>query len=160
MSTYDWLLFIHVLGAFALVAALVVFNVLMIAGRNVDRPSAALPLFRLAVPANVLVIAGSLITLALGIWLAIDHDAYELSDGWIIAAIVLWAIAVETGRRGGAGYARAQKLASQLADAGNDAPSAELRAHLRERRDLVLNVVSEVSVLAILMLMIFKPGAP
>ena len=38
MSFYDWLLFFHVAAAFALVAALVVFWVIAVAARNVDRP--------------------------------------------------------------------------------------------------------------------------
>ena len=28
-----------------------------------------------------------------GIWLAIDDDAYHVWDGWIIASLMLWAIA-------------------------------------------------------------------
>jgi hypothetical protein len=36
---------------------------------------------------------GGLATLVLGIWLAIYVDGYEVWDGWIIAAIVLWLVA-------------------------------------------------------------------
>ena len=136
------------------------FSALMIVGRNVDRPSTALALFRVARPANVLVIAGALGTLVFGIWLAIYLDVYELWDPWILASIALWAIAVETGRRGGKGYGRAHALAKERVAAGDDTPSPELKAFLRDRRDLVLNLVSEASALVILMLMIFKPGAP
>jgi hypothetical protein len=39
-------------------------------------------------------------TLGFGIWLAISLDAYHPWDGWIIAAIVLWAVAGGTGARG------------------------------------------------------------
>ena len=41
----------------------------------------------------------ALLLAALPGWLAIDIDGYELWDGWILAAIVLWAIATELGRR-------------------------------------------------------------
>ena len=102
MSLYDWLLFLHVLTAFALVAALVVFWIIGIVARNVDRPVESLRYFRVAQPANVLVIVGTLGTLVFGIWLAIERDAYQVWDGWILAALVLWAVASETGRRGGA----------------------------------------------------------
>ena len=37
--------------------------------------------------------------LLLGIWLALEVDSYELWDGWIIAAIVLWLIASAAGGR-------------------------------------------------------------
>lgn len=56
----------------------------------------------------MLVIAGTLGTLVFGIWLAIERDEYQVWDGWILAALVLWAIAAETGRRGGVPYMEAQ----------------------------------------------------
>ena len=36
-------------------------------------------------------------TILFGIWLAISLDAYQVWDGWVIAAIVLWAIGSGTG---------------------------------------------------------------
>ena len=160
MSTYDWLLFLHVASGFALVAALVVFWVIAIAGRNVDRPVESLRYFRIARPANILVIVGTIGTLVFGIWLAIHVDGYSVFDGWVIAAIVLWAIATFTGQRGGTTYAEAQKLATRLADEGRaDEPSSELRTLLTDRRAMWLNIVSSVGVLLILIDMIYKPGA-
>ena len=37
--------------------------------------------------------------LVLGIWLALEVDSYELWDGWILAAIVLWVVASAAGGR-------------------------------------------------------------
>lgn len=135
MSLYDWLLFLHVAAAFALVAALVVYWVVAIAARNVDRPNESLRYFRIAKPANVLVIAGTVGTLVFGVWLAIDADAYKLWDGWILAAFVLWAVAAGTGQRGGVTYANAAKLAERLAGEGRgDEPNEELHTLLKDRR--------------------------
>ena len=160
MSLYDWLLFLHVLAAFAIVAALVVFWIIGIVARNVDRPAESLRYFRVAQPANVLVIAGTLGTLVFGIWLAIDHDDYKVWDGWILAALVLWAIAAETGRRGGAPYVEAKQLAERLAAEGRgEEPSPELRAKLRDRNGMILNAVSSLAVALLLIDMIYKPGA-
>ena len=160
MEFYDWLLFVHVAFAFALVAALVVFWTVAVAGRNVDRPTESLRYFRIARPANVLVMLGTVGTLVLGIWLAIDNDAFHVWDGWVIAGIVLWAIAGGTGQRGAQTYAEAQKLAERLAGEGRaDEPSVELRARLQDRRAMWLNIVSSAAVLAILVDMIYKPGA-
>ena len=160
MSTYDWLLFFHVASAFALVAALVVFWVIAVAGRNVDRPADSLRYFRIARPANILVIAGTIGSLVFGIWLAIQVDGYSVFDGWVIAAIVLWAIAAATGQRGGVAYAEGKKLAQRLEGEGRAAePSAELRALLTDRRAMWLNIASSVAVLLILIDMIYKPGA-
>jgi Predicted integral membrane protein (DUF2269) len=160
VSFYDWLLFLHVASAFALVAAFVVFWIIAVAARNVDRAVDSLRYFRIARPANVLVIAGTVGTLIFGIWLAIDSDAYEVWDGWILAAIVLWAIAAATGQRGGVVYAQAQKHAEGLAkDGRGDEPNTELQAMLQDRRAMWLNVVSSVTVLVLLVDMIYKPGA-
>jgi uncharacterized membrane protein len=160
VAFYDWLLFLHVATAFALVAALVVFWIIAVAGRNTDRPSESLRLFSIARPANILVVVGTMGTLIFGIWLAIDSDAYKVWDGWVILAIALWVVAAGTGQRGGQTYAQAQKLAAQLAaDGRGDEPSPELRVRLQDRRAMWLNIVSSAAVLAILIVMIYKPGA-
>ncbi len=160
MSFYDWLLFLHVLTAFALVAALVVFWTIGIVARDVDRPAESLRYFRVARPANVLIVFGTLGTLIFGIALAIERDAYHVWDGWILAAIILWAISSETGRRGGTTYTEAQQLAERLATEGRaEEPSAELRAKLKDPRAMMLNAVSSVIVLLLLADMIYKPGA-
>lgn len=160
MSFYDWLLFFHVAAAFALVAALVVFWVIAVAARNVDRPIESLRYFRVAKPANILVVVGTLGTLIFGIWLAIDADAYQVWDGWVLGALVLWAIAAGTGQRGGMVYQQAQKLAERLAAEGRGAESnAELRAMLQDRRAMWLNIVSTLAVVLLAIDMIYKPGA-
>ena len=50
---------------------------------------------------------GGLGTLVFGVWLALYVKGYEIWDGWIITAIVLWAIGTELGRRAQAGYVAA-----------------------------------------------------
>lgn len=160
MSLYDWLLFLHVLAAFALVAALVVFWTIGLVARNVDRPSESLRYFRVAKPANILVGVGTIGTLIFGIWLAIDSDEYQVWDGWVLGAIFLWAIATELGRRGGNTYGEAAKLAARLSSDGRgDETSVELRTLLQDRRAMLLQALSSLGVLLILIDMIYKPGA-
>ena len=160
MSLYDWLLFLHVLTAFALVAALVVFWTVGLVARSVDRPVESLRYFKVARPASYLVGLGTMGTLIFGIALAIERDEYQVWDGWILAAIALWALATEAGRRGGLPYAEAQKLAEELNASGRgDQPSAELQSKLTDRRGILLNAVSSLLVLIILVDMIYKPGA-
>lgn len=160
MSLYDWLLFLHLLTAFALVAALVVFWTIGVVARNVERPSESLRYFRVAMPANVLVGIGTIGTLIFGVWLAIERDEYQVWDGWILAALVLWAISTELGRRGGTVYGEAAKLAARLSSEGRgDEASVELRTLLQDRRAMVLQALSSLGVLLILIDMIYKPGA-
>ena len=76
-------------------------------------------------------------TLVFGVWLSISLDGYELWDGWVLAALVLWAIAGGTGDRAG-------KLSRE--------PGGLQQA-------LVLHAVSSLAIVLILVDMIWKPGA-
>jgi uncharacterized membrane protein len=154
----DWLLAFHLLAAFALVAALVLFTAVMVADWGEASPQRAAAYFQVARVGGPLIAAGTALTLILGIWLAIDLKAYQPWDGWIIAAIVLWAIAGYTGSKVGAHYTAAQEMVERLAAQG-DAPSTELAATLSDRRIRTLHAITIVAVIAILVLMIWKPGA-
>jgi uncharacterized membrane protein len=160
VSLYDWLLFLHVLAAFALVAALVVFWTIGLVARNVDRPSESLRYFRVARPANILIGVGTIGTLIFGIWLAIDSDEYQVWDGWVLTSLVLWAISTELGRRAGTTYGEAAKLAARLSSEGRgEEPNVELRTLLQDRTAMLLQALSSLGVLLILFDMIYKPGA-
>jgi uncharacterized membrane protein len=154
----DWLLALHLLAAFALIAALVLFTAVMVANWGDGRPQRASAYFRIAAVGGPLIGAGAGITLVLGIWLAIDLDAYDPWDGWILASIVLWAIGGYTGSRVGAHYTGTQELVDRLAAEGNE-PSAELAAKLRDGSVRTLHAITVIAFTAILVLMIFKPGA-
>ena len=160
MSRYDWLLLLHMVGAFAMVATLVLFTVVAVAARRVDRATTSVLFFRVAAPGGPLIGAGSFVALVFGIWLAIDLDRYQIWDGWILAAIALWVVAVAASGRSGKVYARAKEVAERLvAERRGDEPSRELSAALHAREGLVLHIVTSAAVLGILVLMIFKPGA-
>jgi hypothetical protein len=160
LEFYDWLLFLHVGSAFALVSALVTFWSVAVAARNVDRPVVSLRYFKITKPAQVLITVGTIGTLIFGIWLAIDASAYQVWDGWVLIALALWLVAAGTGQRGGQTYQQAEQLARQLADGGRaDESSEELRVKLQDRRAMWLNVISSVAVVLILVDMIYKPGA-
>jgi hypothetical protein len=159
VSTYDWLLFLHVFSAFALVASVVLYTVLIVSLWGRDVPSEAVRLFRLQRVGDVLVGVGSIGVLIFGIWLAIDVEAYHPWDGWVIAALVLWFVMGALGSRTGKIYNAARYRARALAREGSDVPSPELRALLQDRRGLWLHVAGIVTVVVLLVDMIFKPGA-
>ena len=127
MSRYEWLLFLHLIGAFAAVGSAVVFSVLLL---GADRVAGA----QLTFLARRLWDVGGLLTLVFGIWLALDD--YSIGDGWILTALVLWAIAAGTGIRVGMAY---------------EAGTAE--------RARPMYAVMTIAVLALLVVMIYKPGA-
>jgi uncharacterized membrane protein len=159
VSRYDWLLFLHVASAFALISAVVLGTVLLVVVRSRDVPSDVARLYGLTRLGDVLGGVGSVGALIFGIWLAIDVDGYELWDGWIIAAFVLWlvmgAFAGRTGRVINGIRGRARALAAE----GGDAPNAELRSLVRDPRGLWLQAATALAVLLLLVDMIFKPGA-
>ena len=158
MSFSDWLLALHLLAASALVAALVLFTAVMVANWGDGRPQRASAFFRVAAIGGPLIGAGAGLVLLFGVWLAIDLDAYQVWDGWIIAAIVLWAIGGYTGSKVGAHYTSLQELVDKLAAEGNE-PNAELAAKLSDRSIRTLHAITVIAFTAILVLMIFKPGA-
>src|SRR4051812_50166187 len=100
-------------------AALVLFTAVMVANWGDGRPQRASAFFRIAAIGGPLIAAGAGLTLLLGIWLAIDLDAYHPWDGWILASIVLWAVGGGTGARVGAPHTRLQELVHPPAPGGN-----------------------------------------
>jgi len=157
VSTYEWLLFLHVLSAFALVGALVVLTAVVLGARPSERPDDAAPFAALARPTSTFFSAAGLAVLLFGIWLAFEAD-YGLGEAWIIAAIVLWVIAAGTGERAGRPYARARGRTT-ASGAGPEAAGRVGDATARDRRPAVLLAIAAASVLAMLVLMVFKPGA-
>jgi uncharacterized membrane protein len=138
VDLYDWLLFLHVLGAFLAVGALTALWALILSTRGtalIDPPS-AMTYGRFF---GILVGVGMVSALVFGIWLAIDVDGYELWDGWILASLLLWAIG------GGAG--------GQAGKAFEADPIAGRAKGIR------FQAINSVAVLLILVLMIWKPGA-
>jgi uncharacterized membrane protein len=75
----------------------------------------------------------------------------------VIAAIVLWFVAGALAGPAGKRLRHARELADRLA-AGGDRPSEALRDAVADRRALALNYASFAAVIAILVLMVFKPG--
>lgn len=142
---YSTLLFLHVLLAFVLVAAVMLFWALILGtrpGRASLTPAAAMWLGRAGA---ITVGIGSLGVVVFGIWLAIERPQYHPWDGWILASLILWALAVGTGQRAGRFFQRA---------ALNPGEAATLR-----RTGLRLQTVAGISLIVILVLMVWKPGA-
>jgi uncharacterized membrane protein len=137
VSLYDWLLFLHLLAAFLLVAGLVAYGVMVLTGGGTTTAAARRVL---AEPALALWNLGGVGVLVLGIALAIEVDAYQLWDGWILAAILLWFVA------SGAGGTLSRGVRDEAA--GRDPARAR-----------VLFAVMAVATALLLVDMVFKPGA-
>jgi uncharacterized membrane protein len=157
VDTYDWLLFLHVTGAFMVLGGAVIAGVFNVSALRRERPSEIALLFRLTSFAVRSISVGMVLTLVFGLWL-VGHLDYGWGDAWIVTSLVLWVVASALGGVGGNRDKEARKLAERLAAEG-DAPSPELGARLRDPVSLALSWGSGVVVIAILALMIWKPGA-
>jgi hypothetical protein len=155
----DWMLALHVLSAFAYVSGIVLFWVLVVAVRQTDTPGGTIRMEPIVKVGNAAVGIGGVGTIALGIWLAFRLDSYAIWDGWIIAAIALWAVAGAFGQRTGVAYLRGMTKAKELEAAGQSGSNAELLALNRTSNGVLLHALASASVLLILLDMIFKPGA-
>lgn len=154
MSFYDWMLALHLLSAFAVAAALVLFSVLVVAGRRAETLEQQRQLFRLGRVGGLLIGPGLVLALGLGVVLAIDSDEHRLWDPWVLAAIVLWLAGGGVGGKTGTYYTGVQELADSD-DADADTVAARLRAPTGARLHL-----ATVGIFLLLVLdMIFKPFA-
>ena len=158
MDKYQWLLLLHILAAFCFLSGIVVAGTLHGLAMRRDKPSDIALLLGMVRPMVALIGIGSIGSLAFGLWLA-HYVGYGFGEAWVIAAIVLWFVSGALSGPAGKDMRKARELAVKLAAEG-DQPSVALNAAVADRRVLILNYLSAAAVVAILVLMVFKPGAP
>jgi uncharacterized membrane protein len=157
VGRYDWLLFLHVTGAFLVIGGAVMAGVFNFSALRSERPSEVVLFFRFARLAVAAIGVGMVLTLGFGLWLV--HDAgYGWGETWIVLALVLWVLSNAMAGIGGNREKQVRELAERLTAEG-DVPSPELSARLRDPVWLALSWGSGIVVIAILALMIWKPGA-
>ena len=157
MNEYDVALLFHLLGAFLLIGGTVVAGVAFEAARRRDQPAEIALLLGLTRAGVILVGLGTLLVLAFGLWL-VRLGRWGYGSGWVVAALALFALTVVLGAAGGQRPKQARKLAVRLRDEHADS-TPELRALLDDRVALTVNYVSALLLLAIIAVMVFKPGA-
>ena len=159
MSFDQWILALHVLSAFAYVAGMIVFWVLIVAVRRTDTADGTIRMAPIVKVGTIGTGVGAAGTIVFGLWLTFSYGGYNIWDFWIIAALVLWAIAGGLGGQTGKEYQRGMDKAKELEAAGQAGPNAELLEINRTQRGLVLHTVASLAVLLIVIDMIWKPGA-
>ena len=159
MSFEDWIFSLHLLMAATLVGSLVMSWIVVVSLLSAHTPGATLSLNRVGMVGTVTTVVGLVGAIAFGIWLAILRDAFQVWDGWVIAAIVLWCLPrwrccarlSSTGNR----WRRRRALVA----AGQTSPSAELTALNRTSTGLLLRALASAAIVLIVIDMIWKPGA-
>lgn len=153
MSFSDWMLALHLLAAFAVAAALVMFSVLIFAGKRMTTVEQTRIIFRVSPIGTALVQFGMAVVFLVGVVLALDSDQFQLWDPWVLVAIVLVIALGGTGQRTGAYYNGVRDLADE------GAPEAEVLARLKGHAGERLHLASIVLFVLVVLDMILKPGA-
>jgi 4-hydroxybenzoate polyprenyltransferase len=143
----------HLLAAFSIASALVLFSVMVYSGRRMTTLEETRMLFRVGPIGGILIGAGIGLVFLFGVILAFSDDRFDIWDGWIIAGIILWAAFAAVGQRTGKYYTDLQKLTEQ------DGSEAEVLARLRAPTGALLHLATVGLFVLILLDMIFKPGA-
>jgi uncharacterized membrane protein len=149
-----WALFFHLIGAFLFAGGLLVAAVAFEAGRRRTEPAEIALLLGLSRWGVVLVGIGGVVVLGGGLWLA--GAVHAFGEPWLDAAIALFVVTLALGGAGGQRPKRARLLATKLAAEGGD--TAELRRLLDDPAGWVVNYVAVALVVAILVLMVWRPG--
>jgi uncharacterized membrane protein len=159
VSFDDWILALHLLSAFAYVAGMIVFWVLIVAVRRTDTPDGTIRMAPVVKIGMIGTGVGAVGTIVFGLWLTFSVGGYRIWNFWIIAALVLWAIAGGVGGKTGKEYQRGMDKALELEAAGQTGPNAELLAINRTQNGVVLHAVASAALLLLLIDMIWKPFA-
>jgi uncharacterized membrane protein len=153
----DWLLLFHLLGALTLFAGAAVAAVGQLEALRRRKPSEVALLLGLTRWGVLLVGIGALATIVFGSWLVADRPYWTFQQTWVEWSLALWLASMVVGALGGRPARNARELAQRLAAAG-DTPSEELDRAVRDPISLALSTASGVFVVAIVVLMVWKPG--
>jgi hypothetical protein len=159
MTFQDWIFSFHLVFAATLVGGLVMSWIVVVALRSAGGAAETLSLNRVSMIGVVSIVLGLIGTISLGIWLAILRPEFHPWDGWVIGAIVLWAIATTAVLRSFLEYRKSAVKARELIASGSTDSSAELMALNRTSTGLLFRALASAAIVLIVIDMIYKPGA-
>ena len=157
MSSYQWALLFHLIGVFAFVSGALVLETAAVRARREGRSGEIATLLGVSRIGEHAANAGGVVLFAFAFWL-VHLTPYGFGDAWIVAALTLFVLQglpvnLVVKRR-----KRAKALADELA-AGGSPVSPELRRLLDDRATIRLAYVAHLITVAIIVLMVWKPGA-
>ena len=159
MSFEDWVFALHLLMAATLVGSLVMSWIVVVALLSAHTPGATLSLHRVGMVGTATTVVGLVGVIGFGIWLTILRDAFQVWDGWVIAAIALWLIATIALLRSFVEFGKPVAKARELAASGQTGSDPELTALNRTATGLLLRALASAAIVLIVIDMIWKPGA-
>ena len=154
-TTYNLAFLFHILGVLLFVAGIILAGVAFEAARRRPHPAEIALLLSMTQIGVLLVAVGTLLIAAFGLWL-VHLGSWGYGSGWVATSMALYVVALVLGGLGGRRPKQARKLARRLAEREEPA-SDELRTLLDDRLSRAENYGSLVLILAIVVLMVFKP---
>jgi uncharacterized membrane protein len=154
VELHEWLMFFHVLGSIVWVGGVIVLYALSErATRSSDRTAISRATGQLEWVGQRLMGPSILVVVGLGIWLVILEEDITFSQLWIWLSLVLVVASALPGIYSGPEGKRVASLAEE-----RGADDGEVRR--RANRLLWLARVDILILVAVLWLMVFKPGGP
>jgi uncharacterized membrane protein len=154
VSLHNWLMFFHILGAIIWVGSVILMNAMMTRASRAPDRAAVLRLSReLEWFGPRLIGTSSAIVIGAGIWLVFVEDGLTFSQLWIWLTLVLVALSSAQGIYSGPEGKRVLRLADERGTEDHDVRRRLTRLLWLARLDILILV-------AVLWLMVFKPGGP
>lgn len=159
MSLYEVLLFLHILGAFLMVAAAGLSTATGIVAARTTNPRTMTTLLDLQARAEWFgTTPGALVAVIFGSWL-VDEGGFDYGDSWVTLAYVFWFVALAIDHGVLIPYnRRVRRRATDLIDKGID-HSDELRSEAASPIAAAVGLALDGSLIIFIYLMVAKPGA-
>jgi len=155
VELHDWLMFFHILGAIVWVGAVILTNAMMArVGRGPDQTAVLRLASELEWVGPRVIGPSALVVIGLGIWLVPVEEGLAFSQLWIWLSLLLVAV---TMLQNGIYSAPESKRIVRLAEE-RGAEDREVRRRLS--RLLWLGRLDLLILVAVVWLMVFKPGGP
>jgi len=156
MSGYQIGILFHLIGVILFFAGAAVAGVVATAAPRRQKPSEIAVILGLARPGAILLGIGGVVLLIAGFYLSGKIDGF--GQRWLEVSILLFVIALVAGALGGRRSSGVRAYAEGLAERG-EGDEATLRAMLSDRTTWLLQWASVVLSVAVLVLMVWQPGA-
>lgn len=159
MTKYEVLLFLHILGAFLLLAGVGTTTALSVRSAATTSTRVIVWAADLELKAERFAIwPGAILLVVFGTWL-VSELGYGYGDAWISTAYVLLSVGVAVGALILAPIAKRLRQRGEQLIADGIEESDELRQMADEPRGKIFGTLVTVLVVVALVLMVFKPGA-
>ena len=158
MSYAEVLLFLHILGAFLMVAAAGVSTAVGIMAARTSNPRTMVNLLDLQARAEWFVTTpGALIAILFGS-LLVDEAGFEFGDSWLTLAYIFWVVVLGLNHGMMIPFNRKLRRRAQGMVDEKVAESAELMAEAGSIRTMLVRLALDGSLVIFVYLMVAKPG--